>query len=93
MATISKEKATQEILDLFENQLSLLTRMDKIEKMVIRKRIRNVIQPTMGLNLRDSKVFINIMEDKLNDVFSLFHDGLGFKKKLAVKIDQLFKRK
>ena len=91
MVTISKEKATQEILDLFESQLSLLTRMDKLEKMGLRKRIRNVIQPTMALNLRHSKVFITIMEDKLNDVFSLFHDGLGFKKKLVRKIDQLFK--
>ena len=31
---------------------------------------------------------MNIMEDKLQDVFNLFQDGLEFKKKLAKKTDQ-----
>ena len=76
MASIQKEKTIQEILELFENQLSLLIRMDKIEKMEIRKRVRDVVLLTMGMDVRHPKIFMNVMEDKLYDVFSLFHDGL-----------------
>ncbi len=91
MAYIPKEKTIQEILELFENQLSLLIRMDKLEKMKIRKRIRDVVLLTLGIDIRHPKIFMNIMEDKLQDVFDLFHDGLEFKKKLAREIDQKFK--
>ena len=76
MTSIQKEKTIQEILELFENQLSLLIRMDKIEKMEIRKRVRDVVLLTMGMDVRHPKIFMNVMEDKLYDVFSLFHDGL-----------------
>jgi len=93
MASINKEKGIQEILELFENQLSLLIRMDKFEKMEIRKRIRDVILPTMEMNIRHPQIFMNIMEDKLQDVFDLFYDGLGFKERLARKIDQTFEIK
>ena len=93
MASINKQKAIQEILELFENQLSLLIRMDKLEKMEIRKRIRDIVLSTMRMDIRHPKIFMNIMEDKLHDVFDLFLDGLGFKKKLARKLDQKFKIK
>ena len=93
MASIHKEKAIQEIIELFENQLSLLIRMDKLEKMEIRTRIRDVVLPAMRMDIRNPKIFMNIMDDKLQDVFDLFHDGLEFKKKLARKIDQKLKIK
>jgi len=93
MTSIQKEKTIQEILELFENQLNLLIRMDKLEKMDIRKRVRDAVLLTMGMDVRHPKIFMNVMEDKLHDVFSLFHDGLGFKKKLAIEIDQKFKIK
>ena len=67
--------------------------MDKLEKMEIRKRVRDVVLLTMGMEVRHPKIFMNIMEDKLHDVFDLFLDGLGFKKKLARKLDQKFKIK
>ena len=93
MASINKQKAIQEILELFENQLSLLIRMDKLEKMEIRKRIRDIVLSTMGMDIRHPKILMNIMEEKLQDVLNLFQDGLGFRKKLARKIDQKFKIK
>ena len=93
MASINKQKSIQEILELSENQLSLLRQMDKLEKMEIRKRIRDVILPTMGMNIRHPKIFMNIVEDKLQDVINLFQDGLEFKKNLARKIDPIFKIK
>ena len=67
--------------------------MDKLEKMEIRKRVRDVVLLAMGMEVRHPKIFMNIMDDKLHDVFDLFHDGLGFKKKLARILDQKFKIK
>ena len=88
MDYIDKEKAIQEILELFEHQLNLLTRKDKLEKMDIRRRIRDVIQPTIRMDIRHSEIYMEIFEDKLNDVFNLFFDEIEFKKKLASKIDE-----
>jgi hypothetical protein len=85
MAYIDKEKVIQEILELFENQLSLLTRVDKLEKMKLRQRIRDVIQPTIRMGIRQPKILMEIFEDKLNDVFNLFYDGIEFKKNLPGK--------
>jgi hypothetical protein len=85
MAYIDKEKVIQEILELFENQLSLLTRVDKLEKMKLRQRIRDVIQPTIRMDIRQPKILMEIFEDKLNDVFNLFYDGIEFKKNLPGK--------
>jgi hypothetical protein len=91
MAYIDKEKAIQEILDLFENQLNLLSRKDKLEKMELRRRIRDVIQGTIRMDIRQPEIYMEIIEDKLDDVFNLFFDGMEFKKKLAKKIDQTLK--
>lgn len=88
MAFIDKEKAIQEILELFENQLNLLSRKDRLEKMEIRKRIRDVIQPTIRMDIRQPEIYMEIIEDKLEDVINLFFDGTEFKKKLASKIEE-----
>jgi hypothetical protein len=67
MAYIDKEKAIQEILELFENQLNLLARMDRLKKMEVRQRIRDVIQSTIRMDIRQPKVYMEIIEDKLNE--------------------------
>jgi hypothetical protein len=91
MAYIDKEKAIQEILELFEYQLNLLSRIDKLEKMELRRRIRDVIQGTIRMDIRQPEIYVEIIEDKLDDVFNLFFDGMEFKKKLAKKIDKTLK--
>ena len=93
MASIDIEKVIQEILELFEYQLSLLARIDKLEKMKLRQRIRDVVLPAIRMNSQHPKIIMNIMEDKLDDVFSLLHDGMEFKKKLGRRIDRKLKIK
>ncbi len=88
MAYIDKEKAIQEILELFENQLNLLSQKDRLEKMEIRRKIRDVIQATIRMDIRHPEIYMEIIEDKLDDVFNLFFDGTEFKKKLSKKIEQ-----
>lgn len=90
-AYINKEKAIQEILELLENQLNSLARMDRLKKMEVRQRFRDVIQSTIRMDIRQPKLYMEIIEDKLKDVFKLFYEGTEFKKKLARKIDQHLK--
>ena len=80
-------------MKLFEQELSALARMSKLEKMKMRKKITNVVYPTLTMNLRHSKVFMDIVEEKLHDVFDLFLDGWAFRKKLAKKMDEKLKKR
>ena len=61
--------------------------------MEIRKRIRDVIRPAMEMDIRHPKLFMDIMEDKLHDVFKLFPNDMEFRKKLARKVDTFLKKK
>jgi hypothetical protein len=83
--------SNQEIFELFENQLSLLSRTDRLEIMEIRRRTRDVIQPTIRMDIRQPEIYMETIEDKLDDVFNLFFNGMEFKKKLAKKIDKTLK--
>ena len=82
-----------EILKLFENELNLLVRIDRLEKMEIRKKIKDAIMPISGINFSRSKIFMDILEDKLHDVFALFIDGYEFRKKLERKVAEILKDK
>ena len=86
-------KDIQEILKLFENELNLLVRIDKFEKMEIRKRIKDAIVPISEMDFRQSNILINIIEEKLHDIINLFIDGYEFRKKLERKLIEQLKDK
>lgn len=86
-------KDIREIFKLFENELNLLVRIDRLEKMEIRKKIKDAIMPISGINIGRSRTFMDILEDKLHDVFALFIDGYEFRKKLERKIAEILKDK
>ena len=84
-------KDIREILKLFENELNLLVRIDKFEKMEIRKRIKDTILPISDMDIRKPTILMDIVEDKLHDVFDLFIDGYEFRKKLERKLTKKLK--
>ena len=86
-------KDIRDILKLFENELNLLMRIDKLKKMEIRKRIKDAIIPLSDMNIRKPNIFMDIVEDKLHDVFDLFIDGYEFRKKLERKLIEKLKDK
>ena len=86
-------KDIQEILKLFENELNLLVRIDKFEKMEIRKRIKDAIVPISEMDFRQSNILMNIVEEKLHDIINLFIDGYEFRKKLERKLIEKIKNK
>ena len=81
-----KQKDIQDILRLFENELNSLSRISKVEKMKIRKKIVNALSSTLALNMKKPEIFTATLEGKLYDVIDLFIDGWGFREKLARKI-------
>jgi formylmethanofuran dehydrogenase subunit C len=86
-----KKKDIREILKMFENELNLLIRIDKLEKMEIRKIIKDVIIPISEMDIKKPNIFMDIVEEKLHDVFDLFIDGYEFRKKLERKLTEKLK--
>ena len=81
------------ILKLFERELATLNRLSKVEKMKIRKRVANSILPALTLSNSEPDAFLNIVENKLKDVFDLFFDAWGFREKLHNLVDKINKHK
>ena len=81
------------ILKLFERELATLNRLSKVEKMKIRKRVANSILPALALSNSEPDAFLNIVENKLKDVFDLFFDAWGFREKLHNLVEKINKNK
>lgn len=88
-----RQKDIQDILKLFENELNTLSRLSKIEKMKIRKKIVNALSSAVALNINKPELFMSTLEGKLHDVFNEFTDGWGFREKLARKVGEKLKKK
>lgn len=79
-------------MKMFEDELGLLIRLDRVQKMEVRKRITDVIRPLPAMGIQKPEVFIDIIEEKLHDIIEMFLDGYEFKKKLARKVEEIFKQ-
>jgi len=88
-----QHKEIEAILKLFEMELSTLNRLSKTEKMKIRKRVANSILPALKMSNSEPDVFLNIVENKLKDVFDLFLDAWGFRERLHTLLERINKRK
>jgi hypothetical protein len=88
-----QHKEIEAILKLFERELANLGGLSKIEKMKIRKRVANSILPALTMSNSEADVFLNIVENKLKDVFDMFFDAWGFREKLHQLVDNINKRK
>lgn len=54
--------------------------------MKIRKRVANAILPALAVSKSEPDMFLNMVENKLRDVFDLFFDGWGFREKLHQRV-------
>ncbi len=88
-----KQKDIQDLLRLFDNELNTLSRMSKIEKMKIRKKVVNALSTASALHIKKSDLFMSTLEGKLHDVFDIFIDGWGFREKLDRKINEILQKK
>ena len=88
-----QHKDVESILKLFERELSTLNRLNKVEKMKIRRRVANAILPALAASNSQPDMFLNMVENKLRDVFDLFFDGWGFREKLHQRAANIIKEK
>jgi len=91
MARRYQHKDVESILKLFELELSTLNRLSRLEKMKIRKRVANAILPALAASNSEPDLFLNMVENKLRDVFDLFFDGWGFREKLHNRVGVIVK--
>ena len=87
-----QHKDVESILKLFELELSTLHNLSRIEKMKIRKRVANTILPALAASKSEPDMFLNMVENKLRDVFDLFFDGWGFREKLHQRVNNIIKQ-
>ena len=88
-----QHKEIEAILKLFEKELATLNRLSRVEKMKIRKRIANSILPALAASNSEPDIFINIVENKLKDVFALLIDAWGFRERLHSLMDRINEKK
>ena len=87
-----KQKDIQDLLRLFDYELNTLSRISKVEKMKIRKKVVNALSTASALNIKKSDLLMSTLEGKLYDVFDLFIDSWGFREKLEKKINEIFQK-
>jgi hypothetical protein len=87
-----KLRDVQEILNFFEKELNCLKRLDKIEKMKVRREIANYLKPALLMKNQNPKVILYIIDDKLNDVLNLFYDKYGFLHDLTKLLSEKLKK-
>ena len=93
MASFDKQEV-KEVLDLLEEELNLIQKLDKIEKMKIRSSIRKQANWIMGVRNPTADRVYRILEDKLPAAFSVYPYEFSNKLRdlLEIKITQLRKR-
>jgi hypothetical protein len=87
-----RNRDIQKVIQLFENELVMIARVSKIEKMKMRKQIVNVVQPALKLTTMKPEVFILEVEKKLSAILRQFIDSYGFRNRLTDVVRQLYQK-
>ena len=72
----------QKVIQVFDNELLMLTRVSKIDKMKMRKKIVNLVQPALKSGTMKPEVFVLEVENKLANIVRQFIDSYGFHNRL-----------
>ena len=87
-----RNRDIQKVIQLFDNELLMISRVTKIEKMKMRKRIVNVVQPALKLSTMKPEIFILEVEKKLPAILRQFIDSYGFKNRLTGVVRKLYEK-
>jgi uncharacterized protein HemX len=78
-----KGQDIQQVVQLFENELGMLPRVNRTDKMKLRKKILNSLTPLLNEPDITAQAIIQRLESRLEDVLALFIDRNLFKAKLT----------
>jgi hypothetical protein len=84
-----RNKDIRKVIQLFDNELLMVPRVSKIDKMKMRKKIINVVQPALNSPTMKPEVFILEVEKKLSAILLQFTDSYGFRNRLTDLIRKL----
>jgi len=81
----------KEILDMLEDEINFIPKLDKIEKMKIRGKIRKQVNWLLAWSNPTAEMIYRRLEERLSDVFSLYPYGFSdrLKRLLIVKTERL----
>ena len=81
----------KEILDMLEDEINFIPKLDKIEKMKMRSNIRKQANWLLAWSNPTAEMIYQRLEERLSDVFSFYSYGLSdkVKKLLRVKSERL----
>jgi hypothetical protein len=84
----------KEILDMLEDEINFIPKLDKIEKMKMRSSIRKQANWLLAWSNPTAEMIYRRLEDRLSDVFSLYPYGFSdkVKKLLKVKSEHLYSK-
>ena len=82
----------QKVIQLFDNELLMIPRVSKIEKMKMRKKIVNIIQPALKSTTMQPDVFVLEAENKLSEIIRQFLDAYGFSRRLTELVRALYQK-
>jgi len=75
----------KEILDMLEDEISFIPKLDRIEKMKMRSKIRKQANWILGWSNPTAEVIYQKLKERLSDVFSLSAYGFDDKLKRLLK--------
>lgn len=75
----------REILDMLEDEISFMPKLDKTEKMKVRSKIRKQFNWISELSNPTADMIFDRLEARLSDVFSLYPVGFNDKLKRLLK--------
>ena len=78
-----RSRDIQKVIQLFDNELLMIPRLSKVDKMKLRKKIINVLQPALNSTTMKPEVIVLEIEHKLSDILRQFIDSYGFHNRLT----------
>jgi len=74
------------ILDMLENEINFIPKLDKIEKMKMRSKIRKQANWLLAWSNPTAEMIYQRLQERLSDVFSLYPYGFSDKVKKLLKV-------
>ena len=87
-----RTKDIQKVIQIFDNEMLMIQRVSKIEKMKMRKKVVNIVQPLLTSSNTTPEIFMLEVETKLVDIVRRFIDGYGFRNKLGETVRKLYEK-
>ena len=90
MGATLKPSQTYEIIEMFEQKLTMIRHISRAGKMKLRKQINNVLRPLLILDGQTPDSIVAAVESKLRDITSMFMDEQQFLSKLKRVLTEKF---